>query len=258
MLKMKKVKGRTVVSGLLALALTAVTCISASAVAYSDVTNTGKINGYSYSYYAGLNTSSGVATASTTIETSNGAKAPGGYMGAQARLYNASNGTLKSCNDMYYQNNSVSSYTDQLTVYSKGTYYSQGLVAIYHGSGYHIWATEPTTNGSANSLSQLDNLQDEYSVNEDGETYGSGMMYSECGEFPDLISAEGVNGKIGYVRSEDLAPTFSTPEEAVAYTGAARNGRYIPVYDLDGNCVDSFYVESADSDTSVSGKISNY
>lgn len=252
---MRKLRKKVITSSLIAAMLAIGTCISASALAHSDWTTTGKINGYSYSYRASLSTNSGSATAYTTIKTSNGAYPPGGYMGAQARLYNANDGTLTDCNEMYYENNSTNSVTDTITVAVRGTSYSQGLVAICYDAGnhdYHIWATEPTTYGSSYSMSQTNNIPDDYEINKSGETYGSGLMYSECNEFPDLISAEGINGVIGYVRNDDLVKTPKDLEDS--QTG---KGRYVPVYDLNGNQVDLFYVSPSNSNTAVSGNLLN-
>lgn len=53
---------------------------------------------------------------------------------------------------------------------------------------------------------------------------------------PDLMSAEGENGTIGYVKKEDLnGPQPKTPEEAVKLNEA--KSREIPLYDDDGKTV---------------------
>lgn len=249
---MRKSRKKMIASSVIAAVLAIGTCLSASAVD-SDWTTTGKINGYSYEYYASLTTTSTSATAKTTIKTRNNAAVPGGYMGAQARLYDATNGALAKCNDMYFPNSSTYQLTDRCTLESKGTYYSQGLVGIYDDGDYHIWATEPTTYGSVRySANSLDNISDKYSVNNEGETYGTGLAYNEYNEFPDLISAEGVNGVVGYVRNEDLVKTPNNTE--YSQTG---EGRYVPVYDLNGNQVDLFYVSPSNFDTAVSGNLLN-
>lgn len=249
---MRKSRKKMIASSAIAAVLAIGTCLSASAVD-SDWTSTGKIDGYSYEYYASLTTTSTSATAKTTIKTTNNVAVPGGYMGSQARLYNSSDRTLAKCSDMYYPNASTYQYTSKCTLESKGTYYSQGLVGIYDDGYYHIWATEPTTYGSVSYSSRsLDNISDKYSVNSAGETYGTGLAYSKYNEFPDLISAEGVNGVVGYVRNDDLIKTPNDPE--YSQTG---EGRYVPVYDLNGNQVDLFYVSPSNSNTDISENLLN-
>ena len=43
-----------------------------------------------------------------------------------------------------------------------------------------------------------------YKRNQNGETYGSGMLTSENRTLPDLILAEGDSGVVGYVRRTEL------------------------------------------------------
>ena len=59
---------------------------------------------------------------------------------------------------------------------------------------------------------------------------------------PDLISAIGIDGTVGYVKKEDLnGPQPKTPEEAVKLNEA--KPREIPMYDVDGeNIIGKFIV----------------
>jgi hypothetical protein len=72
--------------------------------------------------------------------------------------------------------------------------------------------------------------------NEDGQTYGSSTDGT-----PDLISAVGVDGTSGYVRSVELMGELpKTPEEAIAQQNkrnAAGNVRKVPLYAVDGKTI---------------------
>lgn len=75
-----------------------------------------------------------------------------------------------------------------------------------------------------------------YPVNESGQTYGKSF---DPLVVPDLILAEGTDGKTGYVLSSDLIgkePT--TPEEAVKQQLEQVNvNRVIPLYEKDGKTI---------------------
>ena len=94
-----------------------------------------------------------------------------------------------------------------------------------------------------------------YAVNASGQTYGpdwTGDDYEE--HAPDLIAAEGVNGRNGYVKRADLEDAegdnlVSSPEEAVKYMkrkDQRKGDNYyivIPVFKKDGVTeVDQFWV----------------
>ncbi|MBW5468500.1 hypothetical protein GPJ61_11595 [Brevibacillus formosus] len=78
-----------------------------------------------------------------------------------------------------------------------------------------------------------------YPVNEQGQTFGSGPFPEGPSQEPDLIEAKGENGVEGYVKSSDLSPTVSSPEEAIAFQKSkeATGYRSIPLYELDGKTV---------------------
>ncbi len=79
------------------------------------------------------------------------------------------------------------------------------------------------------------NMQ-ELNVNKAGQTYGCGALYA------DLISAVGINGNLGYVSEEELAPTHHTPEEAIEWMQKTGPGYIIPLYDCEGEIIDGFAV----------------
>ncbi|MHB9094619.1 MAG: hypothetical protein ACYC21_08085 [Eubacteriales bacterium] len=74
--------------------------------------------------------------------------------------------------------------------------------------------------------------------NESGQTYGSNAFANSPDQEPDLVSAVGVDGTQGYVRSEDLDGEMpKTPEEAVAHNSKLKAERKIPLYDVDGKTI---------------------
>lgn len=87
--------------------------------------------------------------------------------------------------------------------------------------------------------------------NVNGETYGYAIQAETIGYEPDLIAATGTNGTDGYVRGTDLeGPIPSSPEEAIAMQST--NGRYIPLYESDGETViGEFYISPSTADVSM-------
>lgn len=75
-----------------------------------------------------------------------------------------------------------------------------------------------------------------YEVNELGMTYGSALDATSPDNEPDLIKAFGVDGTVGYVRSEDVnLPAPATREEARAQQDIGAT--WIPLYAVDGTTV---------------------
>ena len=70
-----------------------------------------------------------------------------------------------------------------------------------------------------------------YKVNANGETYGSGIGYSDVP--PDLVLAHGDDGQIGYVKSKDLEdPLPSSVDDALELNNSGP--RVINLYADDG------------------------
>lgn len=77
-----------------------------------------------------------------------------------------------------------------------------------------------------------------YSVNENGQSYGSALYANSIDEEPDLIKARGVDGNTGYVRAVDLyRDEPKTPEEALEKMRKAPSIKKIPLYAVDGKTV---------------------
>ena len=79
-------------------------------------------------------------------------------------------------------------------------------------------------------------IENGYPVNDKGETYGPNMGNMMIIDEPDLILAQGENGKIGYAKKLDLeGPKPKTPEEAVKLNNPPP--REVPLYDVDGETI---------------------
>lgn len=75
----------------------------------------------------------------------------------------------------------------------------------------------------------------QYPVNQFGESYGLAVLADIVGEEPDLIAAVGMDGITGYVRAEELSSYYDVqPDEVVL----------IPLYDVNGIEIGSFALNS--------------
>ena len=224
-------------------------------VAYGDVSSdpykTPSINGYTYSFTSEVWTRSisGAKTveASTFIRAS--ANVPSGYMGGQARLYTSA-GELWVASSMTYNTSKIAGFgVDSPRAKTKGTYYALTRAQFYNGNGYTSYTGYRSPNFDFLSLT-LNNeseysmgivnsmMQNEYDVNDNGETYGSALSDYTIGVEPDLISAIGTNGIKGYVKSTDLTPNYNSPEEAIEEQMVANGDtRIIPLYDYNGTTI---------------------
>ncbi|WP_201264875.1 peptidase [Brevibacillus reuszeri] len=173
---------------------------------------------------------------------------PVGYMGGQAYLYDKA-GNLKAGSTMVYNSDSISAfhvYSPRISTY--GEYYAFSRADFYNGNGYTRYAGNKSPIQTLNSSTFAKTTEDskviedllsktEYDVNDNGETYGSGLSILSIGEEPDLISAIGTNGVKGYVRAIDLTPEVSSIEEAIEANKDNGDISTIPLYDVDGTTV---------------------
>lgn len=101
------------------------------------------------------------------------------------------------------------------------------------------------------TLTPAPHVEGNYEVNENGQTYGVCVDSAYIEDSPDLQLAEGDNGTVGYVYTEDLLykDMPANPEEAVALMEAKRNGTYVPkainVYESDGVTVIDTFTEGS-------------
>ncbi|CAM3298999.1 peptidase [Paenibacillus taichungensis] len=227
---------------------------SASASVSSDPYNAGKVGTVTYKFTSEI-WDRGFTTG-TTVEAVSFVKADynvtSGYMGANARLYVGS--TMKASSGMTYNDSSVSGfyvYSDRLK--AEATYWSQTAAEFYHGNGYTKFVGYKSPNFILKQKNLVSTLRSEelvdtetpvyiqevqnrteYNVNANGETFGSGLSAETIGVDPDLIEAYGTNGLKGFVKSSDLEPTISTPEEALAINPENGAVKSIPLYEVDG------------------------
>lgn len=75
-----------------------------------------------------------------------------------------------------------------------------------------------------------------YSINENGDTYGTDAQLLTVGYEADLILAVGENNIVGYVKATDLDDGVSSPLEA-QNLGTNNTTRYIPLYSSDGETI---------------------
>jgi hypothetical protein len=170
--------------------------------------------------------------AGVTILVTNAATVPAGYMGVKARIYNDS-GVLQASSDYYYNDKACAGIGTFADKSKDGTFYSKGLTKIFNGNGYDEYNTfqSPflTYPSSLNSTAN-------YGINQSGMSFGSDMMAETSNESPDLISAVGVNGRMGYVRATEL----NAMDNIKASTASSRT---IPVYDVTGmSIIDCFEI----------------
>ena len=165
-----------------------------------------------------------------------------GYAGTNAFLFRSTGQLVKSTGMMYLSSASPSAH-NFISTTEPGVYYAQGLVSIAtdYSSGSYTYSTynTPQTTRQTYTVASTSNLSTSYKITNNNETYGSGILADILGEYPDLLEAVGTNGNNGYVRYDDLVYTPSSPEEAIIYSESIKN-LSIPVYDLEGNIIDSF------------------
>ena len=180
---------------------------------------------------------------------------PIGYIGVQARIYNSSQVMLTSGPWQYNTYATATfGYAKSFPVQSNLYYYSEGAVDLWNGNGYTRDTCARTPNYMPKSASKNDNI---VLYDEDGEMSDSRPILENINSTSDLILAMGTNGKIGYVRADDLnADDVSTPEQAVAYMERLKSKMeiaklahqqyldIIPLYDSDGVTVIGEYAIS--------------
>lgn len=195
---------------------------------------------------------------------------PAGYLGVSNFLCRP-NGSMYLVEDMTY-----TSYSTYFTFIGKRTVradsngiYSGGVVATYNGTRYEYRSAPntviryPTVKSAAVEVEAVDlsklavrlDKNGQYPVTASGKTYGSALAASSVGCSPDLILAEGTDGKTGYVKIEDLRPDVNSPEEALSYMAEQRkneDGSYtIPLYDLKDHVIGDFQVLVPNADEEI-------
>lgn len=232
----------------LALVMCLCVAIPAFAEEYESNHSAYTLDGHTYDIWSSLYTRS-PNTGAAWICESNYTNMPARYLGAKACLYNANGQVLKQM-DMRYTTSSTYFMVASVDASSTGSIYSKGEVAVYNGSDYDVIPCPKTTVATGGVLSYAEFSEEEiqtaatYGVNANGETYGSSMFSEVNGCNPDLIAAVGDHGLSGYVRDEELNLRVHSPKEAKAFEENLPTTRTIPLYDLEGNVIDSFTVDN--------------
>ena len=204
---------------------------------YSDE-KTKTVKGYTYTYWSIISNNTPERMFAQTSVTAKEDTVPVGYFGCQARQYSSS-GVLKASSDWDYNKwedapgSAAYVLIDDIT---SGYYYSKGQARFYTGDGYDTYTCAATPN-YATTKSISSNMEVTVQRNENGEIYGSELFLDEIGVQPDLILAEGTNGKVGYVRADDINDAEITTPEQAAEKKLSSKSREIPLYDSDGTTI---------------------
>lgn len=229
--------------------LVSIMCFGNTVAAIESDKSTVTVYGTTYTYWSGIDHySSGrirgytEARASKTVYDS--------YIGIKVRMY-SSTGVLVYSSDWSYDcgipghsslGRQENEYYDPNKTPSYNYYYSKGQVQFYNGDGYTTYTCKATPNITSG-------LSKSVSVNENGEIYGSELYLNSIGIEPDLISALGENGIVGYVKSEDLDSfSIDNPDEAEYYEANKPLYRAIPLYESDGETKIGEFVVDNDVD----------
>ena len=202
------------------------------------------VDGIEYYFYSLIhNEVKGQINFQTTIApTDRDATIPTGAMGVCAKLYKSS-GALVTSTEWDYSDwtngTQVLLQSDSYTPTAGGFFYSQGQVKIYNGKGYTTFTSYATANFTTRS--SMPPVDVPVTKNENGEIYGSELFLNQIGVHPDLILVEGIDGTVGYVRSNELNNDgVLTPADAIE-SMKNRENRLIPVYMSDGETVIGLY-----------------
>lgn len=108
-----------------------------------------------------------------------------------------------------------------------------GVLLLGKGGG-----VDPMTDIEGTEISEEEN---QYEVNENGQTYGSNPDATSLEELPDLVAVLGDNGNEGYIYAADFwSAVLSSPEEALAMQESYAP-RVFDVYESDGvTVIDTF------------------
>ena len=248
---MKSKKTKIIVSVVLAAALSVLSCFPVSADSYS--TWTYKYSSFStltYRFRARLELFSHGVFGTTYLESVSGAPMMVDSVAIKAILLN-SNNIIVSQSAMVKISNATTSFAYDTYCSDSNTYHARGYVKLptaKSGNTYSLSAPYPTTDtasetfvsGSTSSMPDVplyySSLTAEgYEPNAKGETYGKITGADNSGVFPDLIAAVGVNGNYGYVRYED---SFKDTYDRIDVT--------IPLYDSNGNVIDTFILSGSE------------
>ncbi len=231
------------------LLLTMVMCIAMSVPAFAadecdSSTVTVTVEGTSYEIWSTLFRDGSKYRAATWIKTANNSNISASGVQVQSFLMSGSGqiakSSLSTLTSAYYFHVAYTPYTSTSAtgIYGTGTAY----VKLSDGTYKPYSSTNAKESSSALLALAIEDGQltvdGTYPQNSDGMTYGSLELADVVGTEPDLISAIGTDGESGYVRSDELFANYVTEGYA---------GRYICLYDVDGNDIGSFFIDFNDT-----------
>jgi hypothetical protein len=144
-----------------------------------------------------------------------------------------------------FAKNAIEERIESIMKIKKKTFISvaaAGIVTVAVAGGLLYFSAIPNTVATAD----FERLSDgKFSVNKNGQTYGSGADCVQPEDYPDLISVTATNGKEGYVYFTDWyeAPPKSPESAAESTREAQRTARgdavygILPVYAVDGKTI---------------------
>lgn len=251
-----KRKNKFLVRGVTA-ALCAALMLSGSVSAansYDSSVSTSTVAGVEYEYWATLYMDSSTQfRASGWITRSDSQKIPSGTsVTAQAYLYDINGDTITKTGAEEHDSGTSFAYAITSTTRSTDPVYAQGKFVVKDGgTSKTLYSYYTRAAGGTRSVSDTDTFIEElarttlgednsFPVNAQGETYGSGLLASLTGEMPDLISAVGADGTLGYIRDTDIPAVQDIAVEGIQGT--------IPLYDVNGSTIGEFIVEESSKD----------
>ena len=232
-----------------------VTCFADTA---TEPSYAGPYFGRTYKVYAELKCNGYRAYAKTSVIQTNGNDTPGGYIGAGAYLYNDNN-ILREV-EKGYSNDQQGYFTIETDSWDKKDNYRCFGAGFFKTSNTNThedriethWTAFGTVYNNYTSPMQHDNIDSLYSaqidnnssciVTVDGKTYGTIVDRDTDNDLPDMIKAEGVNGNIGYIEQSAIVPDLSNTDSMQEVIDSGATGEYVPLYDIDGNVIDTFFV----------------
>lgn len=151
-------------------------------------------------------------------------------IGAVAHLYNSAGLLVNSTKLIWNSSGDKDVGVGAATVTNSGSRYYAGGLAYIKGTHneYDPCAYSPTVTCSVDQPSDPLLEATSYSINSNGQTYGSLVSANSIGEKPELVSALGVNGKEGYIYYEELI------DITLESSSSDRQENTIPLYKSDG------------------------
>ncbi len=241
------------------LALTLFCGAVAFAVSYEGLHDGDTVDNVTYDWY-GILYRDGPQNFRASVWCQANSTVPANYIGCQAQLLDGYTGEVIRETSVKHNSN-PSNFHYAVT---SGGYYAYSAMAggfVYLGADEVEKRVIPTSAFGGNSvvspanqakakkalLSTL-NADMTYPTNEKGESYGSILLADVVGAYPDLIAAVGVNGIKGYIRFEEVHPTFNSEADIKEYELALESDNTVPLYDSQGKVIGVFELDVLDDD----------